>query len=61
MGDIEGKVAAMRRQDYLQSQNRRLGHKFFEGMVAKRRDSLYQFGTRAKQECPEWVKHRFDQ
>lgn len=59
--DIQCKAAAMRRQEFLQNQNYRLKHKFFEGMIAKRRDSLYQFGTRAKQECPAWIKHRFDQ
>lgn len=46
---------------FLQAQNRQIGHKFFEGLVAKKRDSLYLFGTKPKQDCVEWIKHRFDQ
>lgn len=47
--------------DRLKNENARLDRKFYEGLVAKRADSLYQFGNRAKQPTADWIKHRFDQ
>lgn len=46
---------------YLQDENKRIGHKFFEGVVAKKADSLYTFGRKPKQVTPDWIKHRWDQ
>lgn len=45
----------------LQTINTQLGRKFYEGLVAKRLDSPYTFGRKAKQKTPDWIKHRFDQ
>ena len=45
----------------LQLQNKALGHKFYEGVVAKRLDSPYPNFQRSKQSTPHWIKHRFDQ
>lgn len=46
---------------HLQAENERIGHKFYEGLVAKKADSLYAFGRAPKQTIPTWIKHRFDQ
>lgn len=44
----------------LQEQNAHLGVPFWEGMVAKRADSIYPIQLRsAKEEFPFWVKHRW--
>lgn len=45
----------------LQKENEAIGRKFYEGVVAKRRDSLYPRCYKAKQTVTCWVKHRFDQ
>jgi hypothetical protein len=46
----------------LQAQNGRLGRKFYEGVVAKRIDSLYPtHAQRPKTQVAAWIKHRFDQ
>jgi len=47
-------------QEYLQAENARIGKKFYEGLVAKKIDSLYYFGVCAKEKTPDWIKHRFD-
>lgn len=52
---------AMQRQAWLQIQNEAIGHKFFEGLVAKRALSPYPFNQRSKVETGDWIKHRFDQ
>jgi hypothetical protein len=46
---------------WLQQENDFIGHKFYEGLVAKRVQSLYPFGRAPKQVTPDWIKHRFDQ
>jgi hypothetical protein len=44
------------------AQNEAIGQKFYEGVVAKRADSLYPIQlNRPKAKCPDWIKHRFDQ
>lgn len=48
-------------QTYLQRENERVGFKFYEGLVAKRRDALYPVALAPKQKTNLWVKHRFDQ
>lgn len=45
----------------LQNENATIGRKFYEGLVAKRMDTIYPLEQRAKQKTPMWVKHRFDQ
>jgi hypothetical protein len=45
----------------LQDGNATIGRKFYEGVVAKRRDAGYPVCTRAKQKTHLWIKHRFDQ
>jgi hypothetical protein len=46
----------------LQLQNVKLGRKFYEGVVAKRIDSLYPtHAQRPKTQVAAWIKHRFDQ
>jgi hypothetical protein len=45
----------------LQDQNKRIGRKFFEGLVAKRVAAAYPFTQKPKTKTPDWVKHRFDQ
>ena len=45
----------------LQRENLRVGHKFYEGLVAKRRDVVYPVKSAPKQKTNLWVKHRFDQ
>jgi hypothetical protein len=47
--------------DRLKNENAQLDRKFYEGLVAKRADSLYPFGNRPKQQTADWIKHRFDQ
>jgi hypothetical protein len=59
--NVETHDDAMKRQGWLQTQNESIGHKFYEGLVAKRADSPYLFGNRPKQATPDWIKHRFDQ
>lgn len=46
---------------FLQEENKAIGRKFYEGVVAKRRDSRYPLCHKAKQTVTCWVKHRFDQ
>jgi hypothetical protein len=48
-------------ESLLKSENEMIGHKFYEGLVAKRADALYPVCSKAKQKTPMWVKHRFDQ
>ena len=44
----------------LQAANKRLGVEFFEGLVAKRADSLYPMQLRSpKEEFAGWMKHRW--
>jgi hypothetical protein len=46
--------------DILKECNRELGCDFYEGLVAKRVDSLYPIQLRSKdQEFPFWMKHRW--
>ncbi len=47
--------------DWLKQENEFIGHKFYEGLVAKRVDAPYLFGQRPKQVTPDFIKHRFDQ
>lgn len=48
-------------QEFLLEQNRLLGRKFFEGLVAKMVSARYPFFHRPKTKTPAWIKHRFDQ
>jgi hypothetical protein len=48
-------------QMLLQRENALVGHKFYEGLVAKRRDVTYPAKSAPKQKTPYWIKHRFDQ
>lgn len=48
-------------QQHLKDENDAIGHKFYEGLVAKRAQSLYTFGRKPKQVTPDWIKHRMDQ
>lgn len=48
-------------QDNLRDQNKRIGRKFYEGLVAKKDVSTYPFAQRPKTTTPDWIKHRFDQ
>jgi hypothetical protein len=59
--NVENREDALKRQTWLQNENKIIGHKFYEGLVAKRTDSLYpiQMG-RPKTKCPAWIKHRMD-
>lgn len=59
--NVDDSRDALGRQGWLKVQNECIGHKFFEGLVAKRRESIYTFGRKPKQVTPDWVKHRFDQ
>ena len=43
----------------LQRINREWSAEFYEGLVAKRTDSPYPHMTRATQESPHWMKHRW--
>jgi hypothetical protein len=54
-------VHPMELYDRLKNENAQLDRKFYEGLVAKRADSLYPFGNRPKQQTADWIKHRFDQ
>jgi hypothetical protein len=46
--------------DILQECNRVLGCDFYEGLIAKRADSLYPLQLRsASEEYPYWMKHRW--
>lgn len=46
---------------WLKQENELIGHKFYEGLVAKRVDAPYLFGQKPKQVTPDFIKHRFDQ
>lgn len=46
---------------WLKQENELIGHKFYEGLVAKRLPSAYPFFQRPKTQTPDWIKHRFDQ
>lgn len=59
--NCEDRADALKKEAWLQNENAIIGHKFYEGMVAKKRDSLYTFGRKPKQKVPDWIKHRFDQ
>jgi hypothetical protein len=59
--NVENHTDALKREAWLRTENEIIGHKFYEGLVAKVRSSLYQFGTRPKRQCATWIKHRFDQ
>jgi hypothetical protein len=48
-------------QRLLQRENDLVGHKFYEGLVAKRRDVAYPTKSAPKQKTNWWIKHRFDQ
>lgn len=56
--NVESTEDALKRQAWLKIQNESIGHKFFEGLVAKRADSPYTFGAKPKQVTPDWVKHQ---
>lgn len=56
-----GRISPLLLQALLKRENDLVGHKFYEGLVAKRADALYPVATKAKQKTPVWVKHRFDQ
>lgn len=45
----------------LKLQNESLQRMFYEGVVAKKVDSLYPMFQRPKTATPNWIKHRFDQ
>ena len=46
--------------DHLQAENDRLGCQFYEGVVAKRADSIYPIQLRSPDvESPFWIKHRW--
>ncbi len=58
--DGEGQAVLKECWKKLQDLNRVLGCEFYEGFLAKRRDSLYPFQLRSpSEEFPQWVKHRF--
>jgi hypothetical protein len=57
---LKGKVV-MTLQLLLQRENEIVGHKFYEGLVAKRRDVTYPAKSAPKQKTNWWIKHRFDQ
>jgi hypothetical protein len=59
--NVENRADALKREAWLKTENEIIGHKFYEGLVAKRADSLYTFGQRPKQKVADWIKHRFDQ
>lgn len=59
--NVEWHDTAIKRQDFLKTENELIGHKFYEGLVAKRADSHYTFGRKPKQVTADWIKHRFDQ
>jgi hypothetical protein len=45
---------------HLQAENKRLGCPFYEGLVAKRNDSVYPFQLRSPEvDFPFWMKHRW--
>ncbi len=46
---------------FLQEENEKIGKKFYEGLVAKKLNSLYHFGLSFKDKTTDWIKHRFDQ
>ncbi len=44
----------------MQALNREWGVEYYEGLVAKRADSLYPIQLRSPgAECPFWIKHRW--
>lgn len=46
----------------LQQDNAVIGHKFYEGLVAKQKWSKYPTSNQSpKMPCSSWIKHRFDQ
>jgi hypothetical protein len=59
--NCEDRADALKKEAWLQNENTIIGHKFYEGLVAKKRDSLYTFGRKPKQKVADWIKHRFDQ
>lgn len=59
--NVECRLDALKREAWLRTQNECIGHKFYEGLVAKRADSFYTFGRKPKQKVGDWIKHRFDQ
>jgi hypothetical protein len=59
--NVETQTDALKREAWLRNENDCIRHKFYEGLVAKREDSLYLFGSKPKTKCPAWIKHRFDQ
>lgn len=58
--NCETKADTLKREAWLRNENEAIGHKFYEGLVAKRRDSLYTFGRKPKQKVDWMIKHRFD-
>lgn len=55
-----GKLALTGWWNEMQSLNRAWGADFYEGLVAKRADSLYPIQHRSPDsECPFWIKHRW--
>jgi hypothetical protein len=48
-------------QENLKAQNARIGHKFYEGLVAKQVKAPYPYSQAVKNTTPYWIKHRFDQ
>jgi hypothetical protein len=59
--NCEDRISTLKREAWLRTENDLIRHKFYEGLVAKRRDSLYTFGRKPKQKVGDWIKHRFDQ
>jgi hypothetical protein len=59
--NVETPADALKRQQWLKSQNEHIGHKFYEGLVAKKENSPYPFFQSPKTQTPDWIKHRFDQ
>jgi len=55
-----GKLALTLSWGRMQQINREWGTDFYEGLVAKRDDSLYPIQLRSPDsECPFWIKHRW--
>lgn len=59
--NCEDRADALKKEAWLRNENDCIRHKFYEGLVAKKRDSLYTFGRRPKQKVDWMIKHRFDQ
>ena len=59
-GPFEGLVDVRRVWDWMQRINQQWGCTFYEGVVAKRADSLYPLQLQSPDRTtPDWVKHRF--